>query len=244
MHEAQLHTDNCFVTLTYDNEHLPETGSLDKRHFQLFMKRLRRSVEPKKVSFIHCGEYGDNLGRPHYHALIFGHDFTDKTRWIKRGEYQSFRSETLEKLWGMGLCELGTLTFQSAAYVARYCIKKVHGPEAVGYYQKINPSTGEIHDVLPEYLTCSTRPGIGKGWYEKFKTDIFPCDYMLVAGKKIKLPAYYEKLHKRDAADALKDVKKSRFKKAIKTLKNATPARLAVRKEVKLAQLKQLKREL
>lgn len=243
VHEASLHEDNCFITLTYSDEFLPENGGLQKKDFQDFFKRLRRSIEPKKVSFIHAGEYGDDLGRPHYHALIFGHDFTDKVK-IRGGDNPLYSSEILTKLWGKGICSIGALTFQSAAYVARYCIKKVMGDQAVGYYQKINPTTGEIHDISPEYLTCSTRPAIGKRWFEKFKTDVYPCDFMVVAGKKIKLPRYYDKLHKRSAAPALAEVKQTRFKQGLKGYKNSTPARLAVREEVKRAQLKTLKREI
>lgn len=246
VHEASLHEDNCFLTLTYDDFNLPETGGLDKTHFQKFIKALRKKIYPQKLSYIHSGEYGENLGRPHYHALIFGFDFPDKRPYgkSKDGQHQRYTSGLLDSLWKKGRAEIGSVTFQSAAYVGRYCVKKVMGDQAAGWYQKINPETGEINDVSPEYLTCSTRPAIGKRWFEQFATDVFPCDFVVVAGKKIKLPRYYDKLHKRSAAAALKDVKQKRFKHGIKNYKNSTPARLAVREEVKRAQLGQLKRNI
>ena len=77
-HESSLHIYNCFITLTYDPEHLPDDGSLDIKHFQKFMKRLRDKLHPLRIRFFHCGEYGDKTRRPHYHALIFGYSFPDR----------------------------------------------------------------------------------------------------------------------------------------------------------------------
>lgn len=241
MHEASLHEDNCFLTLTYSDDNLPPSGGLVKKHFQLFMKRLRRVVS-KKISFIHTGEYGDEFGRPHYHALIFGHDFADKRYYTTRQGNPVWTSEILDRLWRLGRCEIGSVTFQSAAYVGRYCIKKVLGPEAVGYYQKVDHNTGEIYDVSPEYLTVSTRPAIAKDWFAKFSSDVFPSDFLVIDGKKIKVPRYYDKLQKRSAAAALADTKQKRFRLGLKGYKNSTPTRLKTREVVKLAQLSRLKR--
>jgi hypothetical protein len=74
VHEASLHEKNCFITLTYSPENLPKDGSLDVSHFQKFMKRFRKRFGPG-IRFFHCGEYGESLSRPHYHACIFGFDF-------------------------------------------------------------------------------------------------------------------------------------------------------------------------
>ncbi len=78
MHEAQLHENNCFITLTYDNTHLPSDGSLHYKDFQLFIKRLRKKFGNTRIRYYMAGEYGENFGRPHFHACIFGHDFHDK----------------------------------------------------------------------------------------------------------------------------------------------------------------------
>jgi hypothetical protein len=97
---------------------LPEDGSLDVSHFQIFMKRLRHRVKPLKIRFFHCGEYGDKTRRPHYHALIFGY----KVLFKKQKSGDLFTSDMLAKCWGKGHCLVGDLTFESAAYVARYVV--------------------------------------------------------------------------------------------------------------------------
>ncbi|ACZ33198.1 conserved hypothetical protein [Chlamydia pneumoniae LPCoLN] len=74
VHEASLYEKNCFLTLTYDDKHLPQYGSLVKLHLQLFLKRLRDRISPHKIRYFGCGEYGTKLQRPHYHLLIFNYD--------------------------------------------------------------------------------------------------------------------------------------------------------------------------
>jgi len=148
MHEASLHERNCFITLTYDDAHLPVGGSLVPEHFVLFMKRLRFKYGDG-IRFFHCGEYGERLGRPHHHCLLFNHDFSDKVVLRGSGVSQLFSSVELDGLWPYGFSSIGTCTFQSAGYIARYTLKKVKGPGAVYHYK------GRV----PEYLTMSRRPG-------------------------------------------------------------------------------------
>jgi hypothetical protein len=125
VHEAYGHEDNAFITLTYAPEHLPHDVSLNISHFQKFMKRLRKAISPKLVRFFHCGEYGELNQRPHYHACLFGYDFPDKVLYTIRDECRLYRSPMLEKLWPMGFATVGDVTFESAAYVARYITKKL-----------------------------------------------------------------------------------------------------------------------
>jgi len=134
VHESQLHKENCFITLTYAPEHLPQNSSLDYRDFQLFMKRLRKRFTGKSIRFYMCGEYGENFGRPHFHACIFGHNFDDLKLWKTQNDVPLFRSKTLEELWPFGHSSVGTVTFESAAYVARYIMKKVTGDAAAEHY--------------------------------------------------------------------------------------------------------------
>ncbi len=115
IHEAAMWDDNIFVTLTYDDEHLPRDGSLNKEHFQKFVKRLRKKFKGRVIRYYHCGEYGDELDRPHYHACFFNLDFPDKELFKETDGNFLFYSETLEKLWGNGFCTIGELTFQSSA---------------------------------------------------------------------------------------------------------------------------------
>ena len=138
MHEAQMHEKNCFITLTYDDAHLPGDRSLHYRDFQLFIKRLRKRYPGRRIRYYMAGEYGENFGRPHWHACLFGIDFDDKSLW-KRTSANSllYRSADLELLWPFGYSSIGDVTFESAAYVARYIMKKVTGKNADQHYQEI-----------------------------------------------------------------------------------------------------------
>lgn len=244
VHEGQLHDSSCFLTLTYRDENLPSGGTLVKEHFQKFMKRLRRRVEGR-LSFFHCGEYGELLSRPHYHALIFGFDFPDKVRF-KSGVDGSdiYTSSFLESLWPHGFSTIGALTFESAAYVARYVTKKITGPMADSHYRRIDYSTGEIFQLLPEYVTMSLKPAIGKAWFDKFKSDVFPSDEVVMRGKAMKPPRYYDKLHERLDQVAHEANKWARVRKAVPHKANNTRERLSVRRAVKLSQVNLFKRSL
>ncbi|AXH73626.1 MAG: replication initiator protein [Microviridae sp.] len=244
VHEASLHEKNIFVTLTYSNECLPEGGTLVLKHFQDFMKRLRFKYG-SGIRFFHCGEYGDEDMRPHYHAILFNHDFEDKYIWKKSGEAEHilWRSPSLEELWPWGHSCFGAVTFQSAAYCARYVMKKMTGPYSVIYEPHMDEVTGEIYGHrLPPYVTMSRRPGLAKGWYEKFAGDVYPDDFViLLDGTKSATPAFYDK---QLPEDELRKIKSSRVIAARRHAANNTPDRLAVREVVQEARLSRLKRDL
>lgn len=199
LHESKLHAENSFLTLTYDDANLPATGSLNYRDYQLFMKRLIKHAGPNRVRFYMCGEYGDETFRPHYHACIFGYGFPDKKLLKTTGAgSRIYTSEILARLWPHGLSSIGDVTFDSAAYVARYCMKKITGQQAKSYYERIDQTTGEIIDLKPEFNKMSLKPGIGALWYNKYKRDIYPHDYAVINGKEVKPPKYYDKLFERE----------------------------------------------
>lgn len=231
VHEASLHESNCFLTLTYDDAHLPVGNTLVKRHFQLFMKRLRKFAKCK-ISFFHCGEYGERSGRPHYHALIFGYDFPDKVLRPSSGEDKLFRSESLDCLWGLGFCSIGAVSFESAAYCARYCLKKITGDTAAAHYG----------DRLAEYMTCSLKPAIGRNWYLKYSGEVSQNDSVVMRGREMRPPRYYDKVLEAVSAEAYKALKLVRVRKAIKYRDNNTPERLKVRSVVAAGKLSLLKR--
>lgn len=246
MHEASLYDDNCFLTLTYDQEHLPEDGSLHVEHFQKFMKRLRKKYSGRTIRFFHCGEYGEKNFRPHYHAIIFNFDFPDKRYFQKRGEFRLYTSEILHGqngggLWPYGHCLIGSVTFESAGYVARYVLKKLNGdladvesgPYGLSHYQTISVDSGEIFDLKPEYTTMSRRPGIGKGWYDQFKNDVYPSDHIIVRGKKCSVPKFYDNQFEIEYPDEMRIVKAKRKMSAGEHDDNNTADRLYVREQVK-----------
>lgn len=196
VHEASLHEHNCFLTLTYEDDKLPDDGSLKVKHFQDFMKRLRRWASYRgyegQIKYFHCGEYGETYSRPHYHACVFNFDFLDKELWEQRRGMSYYVSPTLQKLWPHGFHRIGEVTFESAAYVARYVLKKMTGERQDWYYVEKDPDTGEvIRDMEPEYATMSKRPPIGKGWFEKYRGDCYPSGFIIVQGRKVPPPKFY-----------------------------------------------------
>ena len=203
-HEASQHDENSFITLTYAPEHLPPYGGLSKKDWQDFMHRLRkeldRKYDGKTVRFYMCGEYGtdetqhNKLGRPHFHAIIFGHDFSDDRLFKEeRNGNKTYVSPMLERVWGKGRTEIGSVTLESAGYVAGYVTKKLNGDKAVGHYTRVNKKTGEFIDIEPEFARMSRMPGIGKGWYEKFSDDLAK-GFITVNGKQCSIPEFYKKL--------------------------------------------------
>lgn len=244
IHEASLYSDNCFITLTYNEENLPLYGSLVLKDYQLFMKRLRKKFAPRKIRFFHCGEYGDETSRPHYHACLFNIDFPDRKLYSCRNNVKLYTSEILSDLWPHGFATVGDVTFESAAYVARYIMKKVTGENAENHYQTADIYTGELNSIEKEYVTMSRRPGIGKGWYEAFKPDAYPSDYIIVNGVKMRPPKFYDTLLEREHREAYELIKLQRQKEANKHKANNTTERLRVRETVKKAQMKFLKRTL
>lgn len=181
MHEKRMHDASAFLTLTYDNDHLPPGGTLVLRDLQLFMKRLRK-VFGNGVRFFACGEYGEKSGRPHYHVLLLSADFVDKKPISSRSEHPYYTSSLLSKLWTAGTHIIGNVDFDSAAYVARYCTKKITGSKAAAHYG----------GRTPEFLVMSRRPGIGSGYLEKYKSEIYAHDNVIVNGVPASVPRYYD----------------------------------------------------
>lgn len=246
MHESQMHAHNSFITLTYDDEHLPRHGSLEYRHFQLFMKRLRKLYSG--VRFYMCGEYGEQYGRPHYHACLFGVDFTDRDfyRRLPSGS-DLYTSKILESLWPSGFSSVADVTFESAAYVARYCTKKVTGARAEEHYSRVVAETGEIVSITPEFNRMSNggrnRTGpIGKSWFDKYKTDVYPQDYVIVRGMKCKPPRAYDKLLESIDPWTFESIEFGREMKRLASLDDNTYDRLRVRENVTRARLSFKKR--
>lgn len=251
MHEATQHERAYFLTLTYreahdcteeqfrKGHHVPADGSLNKSHFQKFMKRYRRFLADEKVRYYHCGEYGNELDRPHYHACIFGHDFGDKILLKEDNERSLFISEKLQHLWPYGFHSIGSLTFQSAAYVARYCMKKVTGELANDHYLRCD-ADGVAYWLQPEYVSMSRRPGIGREWYEKYHGDVFPADETPIPGKGVtkKVPRYYEELYKAREPEGHAKIKRQRQRFLSEHKEEFTGSRLMAKYRVALAKSK------
>lgn len=249
LHEHQLKNNSSFITLTYKDEHLPQTGTLIKKDFQDFMKRLREpNVElkwkPNKIRYYHCGEYGENFGRPHYHAILFNCQFYDKIALPKKPRQdQLYTSKTLEEIWGKGYVSIGEVTFESAAYVAAYVQKKINGPLKTEHYQiryDVNKETGEFKlsptgkyktQRQQEYATMSRKPGIAGLWFAKHKKDVYPSDNIHINGREMRPPKYYDRLYEIDNPENMEEIKKNRLAEMEKTAyKRTKPALLQAEK--------------
>lgn len=238
MHEAKMHESSVFVTLTYDNEHLPVDAkgveTLRPRDYVLFMKRLR--LTHAGVRFFQCGEYGDRLKRPHHHALLFNCWFSDRRYLKSRDGVELFTSAELDRLWGNGQCTFGAVSFESASYVARYTMKKVYGDES--WY------AGRVR----EYCTMSRRPGIGSGFVLKFRSDVYPSDQVVVRGVPCRPPRFYDVALESAVPSVHAAVKRARRVRALEEVRKQGgelefAKRLKVREFVKEASVKLLARE-
>ena len=244
LHEAKCHDENCFLTLTFNDEHCPRDMSLDYSVFQKFMKRLRKHFAPRVVRFYMCGEYGEQFERPHFHACIFGVDFPDKVVISDAGGSKLYRSPTLEVLWPYGHSSIGEVNFQSAAYVARYVMKKITGDMAEDHYRYVDLATGEIYQRTPEFCRMSLKPGIGALWLDKFRSDVYPRDYVVVRGHKSKPPRYYDKRYSAYDPFEFEHLQYKRVLDAGKRLGDNTPERLHAREVCAEARVNQFKRSL
>lgn len=238
-----MHAENMFITLTYDERHLPTNSSLNVKDIQKFIKRYRKRIAPKKIRFLQCGEYGDKTNRPHHHAAIFGARFDDQVEIEPSAKgKQQFQSPLLTELWGMGRCTISELNYTSANYLARYVIKKISGPPAEEHYSQINEITGEIIQVKPEFITMSRRPGIGYLWIQKYLTDVYPSDSVVIKGKAQKPPSYYDAYYKKRFPQEFQQVVNARLKKYELQAHDNSPQRREDKEIVKNAQIKSLTR--
>ena len=279
VHESQMHLENSFITLTYDDDSLLELGNtsrnLVKKDFQDFLKRLREEirVEQPNLRYFMCGEYGTNckickqsekdcrlysrhqyvedLGRPHYHALLFGYDFSrDRYEWRKEGDYMLYRSPTLEKVWTYGHSEIGELTFESAAYVARYIVKKQNGENADDHYTTIDSYSNEPVIRAREYCSMSRggaksrgrAGGIGAEWFYKYGHTDLTGDNIHLRGKRMRPPKYYDNLHERTNPDRWEQLKETRAEHA-RTSEHDSITRLMQKSQLAKHRVKRQRRE-
>lgn len=233
MHEAAMYQANSFITLTYANDNVNDNGvtSLVKDDWCLYMKRFRAMLWERhrtRVRFFQCGEYGELLNRPHHHACIFGWDFPDKYLWSNR-KCKLYRSPMLEELWPYGFSSVGDLTFESAAYTARYIVKKITGDGADQHYD------GRV----PEYVTMSRRPGIGRAWYDRYSQDVRSIDKIVVRnGLTCRPPRYYDSIYDRCFPTAMAAVKRKR----LSTVREEDYSRLQCKENLQYHSVKDLKR--
>lgn len=237
VHESKLYDSNCFVLLTYRDLHF----SLVYRDFQLFMKRLRKHFGVG-VRFFMSGEYGTLYSRPHFHAALFNCAFSDMVYYKNSpAGFKLYRSKVLEGLWPHGFSSVGTLTFESAAYIARYVTKKVLG-DGTEIHEIIDPDTGEVFRRVKEFARMSLRPGIGAEWFRRFRSDVSHDGNVIVRGREARMPRYYDKLLRASDAGQFMKVQFARRLRNEKFFGDDAPQRLEAKETVTRARLSLFKR--
>lgn len=167
-HESQLHEQNCFITLTYSDEHYPMDGKISKEHLNEFWRELRRLFPPRSIRYLACGEYGEQSHRAHYHALIFGADFRDGHVPTRQGGYTN---PVVEKIWGRGLVDITSLSVATCCYVAGYATKKIGNPDT--------------------FVVMSRMPGLGRGWIDKYRKEVNTHGAVVIDGRTFPIPKRY-----------------------------------------------------
>ena len=248
LHEKKMWPHNQYVTLTYSDENLPPGGSVCLRDVQLFMKRLRKAKNSRKdnpVRFFLGAEYGDENRRPHYHALLFNVDFPDRVFFSRnaRGE-PLYTSRELDRLWSadggdtsLGFCTVGEVTFDSAVYCAKYALKKLNitehsSPEAVAAYEAryvVYDADGIIYERDKEFAVMSRRPGIGDGYYQKYGQEVLAHDSVVVDGREVRPPRFYDTRSELRDPDAFARLKRKRKRMGVLAKPDNTPERLRVK---------------
>lgn len=257
MHEASMHARNCVLTLSYRPEDLPHRGMLQYSDVQKFIRRLRDKVPGLDVAYV-CGcEYGEQLGRPHYHLILMGFDPDDKVSYGKAGDDSPlWTSKSMEELWKLGFVVVGQLSRESADYVARYCVSKVTGERAKEHYKR--QDADGVYWLPPECIRVSkgrAKPGeslpfgrgIGARWLERYFSDVFPVDHVVLrGGLELKPPRYYDKLLKRRDAQTFEAIRAKREQEALTPQRQAdeTPERRSVRAQCTKARAAFKKRSL
>lgn len=236
MLELQYHDSAYFATFTYDDEHVPRTFygdpesgeaipalTLDKRDFQLLMKRIRKRFPNDKIRFFMSGEYGSQTYRPHYHAILFGLHLSDLTvyKTVKEGGmfYSYYNSPSLQACWPKGYVVVGEVTWESCAYTARYVMKKLKGAEAKFY---------EEHNIVPEFTLMSRKPGIARQYFDDHP-ELYnqPNPEIIIStekgGKKFRPPKYFERLFENENPELAEEYRE--FRKVMAS--NAERSRLS-----------------
>jgi len=234
--EGQQHEKSCFITLTYDEDNIPDDNSLNPEDLNRFIRRLRKHLSPTRIRYYAVGEYGGKFQRPHYHAIIFGHNFPDSSVYIDRGNYTVDNSRILSRLWPHGHATTQVNSLEAAAYVSRYAVKKITGEKSKQWYEWIDDTTGEIHTRIPEFARMSRNPGIGSEWLKKYYSDLYPKGYVTNGkGVKIPPPEYFNKLYEKWFPEEMEKLKNERREEIFEKYATANVERLEAREKIQTA---------
>ena len=170
-HEAAEHKHNSFLTLTYDDDNLPEDGKIHRKHVKNFLERLEYKLGYKPRYYV-CGEYGELTRRPHYHAIIFGDDFRE-SRYTYAINDKLYGNKDLERVWRNGAISIADFSHATALYTAGYVTKKISDTD--------------------NFSMQSRNPPLGKTWVRKHHDNIRRLERITIEGQEYPIPKVYMK---------------------------------------------------
>ncbi|WNK14890.1 MAG: replication initiator protein [Microvirus sp.] len=218
-HEATQWEQNSFITLTYNEDNLPDHGSLRYKDLVTFWKRLRKQTG--KLRYYAVGEYGDKTLRPHYHACIFGHDFTQDSIICQETPHRLWINLELTKCWGMGDVKVGMLNFQTARYTASYVTKKLRSKQK---YVRVDQESGELIPV--EQPRAFMSRNLGLRWWEIYGHQLKDHDHVIIDGQKQKPPKMYDRwLTEQGDIQKIEEIKRKRIEQIKPNTQTETHAR-------------------
>lgn len=219
--ELQRWPISLFITLTYDDDHLPEDRSLNKKHVQDFIKRVKKHAQSTKenpVRQIYCGEYGTQTSRPHYHVILFNFDLEDKKPFRRTDQGDTiYHSQVLRNLWPFGNSEFGIAKPGAIAYLFKYILKKKTRKEKKNPLELLIGDT--TYEVEHEFIEASRNPGIGAHMRQ---SNSIKKGYLSVNGVRTKLPKYYQNFLQTHDPDTYEKLKDARFEVMINKPKETT----------------------
>lgn len=212
-------------------------GTLVKEHRTKYWKDTRNywdyHFHHNGIRFFECGEYGGTTGRSHYHAIGFNFPINKEDLVFykfNRNKQPIWTCDKVAKLWqdekGLqrGFVTIAKVNWQTCAYVARYCTKKMYGEYAEDYYK----SKGQI----PEFINMSRKPGIGRAYYDENWEKIYKDDEIILEMKQGLAQAvppckYYDRLFDVEHHEELEQIKAKRKEKAIEN-KKVTMSKMSI----------------
>lgn len=240
-HEARYHQKSMFLTLTFRPSDLPLDNSLSKGIMQKYIQDLRNYARGERISYFLAGEYAPGKkknpqtgipfpGRPHYHLIILGAEFDDQVS-IDTGSKGDtvYTSADCEKLWPYGNNYIGKVTPASAAYCAGYIVDKMTGPLGELHYVTDDPEEGLLN-IEPEFQLQSTRPALGKSWFDEYHADIQK-GFITDKGQKREVPRAYERWLEQYFPENYDEYLERKMDAVDLRDPDNKPARLAVQKE-------------
>lgn len=191
--ESSYYPFSSFITLTYNDQHLPSDGKVHREDINQFIDKLK--YRGFNFRFFGCAEYGSSNHRPHYHLITFGYQPDDLVKHSVGSDGNFlFTSKFLESVWSKGFVLVGSASKQSAGYVARYTTKKLGDDDSfifmsshpgIGYQYLVDHAKEIVSTdkVYGEFGESGTAPV--PRYFNRFLAEWFPEEYQVLQAKRI-----------------------------------------------------------